>query len=99
MAKKKAWGGRFEGSTDRFVEEFTASIPYDVKLYSEDIEGSIAHVRMLARRKIVAKAEAEAIASALARVREEIAAGKVSFSLSDEDVHMAVERRMTKKVG
>jgi argininosuccinate lyase len=47
MAKKKAWGGRFGGETDRFVEEFTASIPYDVLLYRHDIAGSIAHARML----------------------------------------------------
>ena len=47
MAKKKAWGGRFGGETDRFVEEFTASIPYDVLLYRHDIAGSVAHARML----------------------------------------------------
>ncbi len=99
MAKKKAWGGRFEGGTDRFVESFTASIPYDIQLYRHDITGSIAHVRMLAKQKIVTAAEAAAIEKGLLAVLEEIAGGKVTFDLADEDVHMAVESRMTQKVG
>jgi argininosuccinate lyase len=99
MAKKKAWGGRFEGGTDRFVETFTASIPYDIQLYRHDITGSIAHVRMLAKQKIVTAAEAAAIEKGLLSVLEEIAKGEVTFDLADEDVHMAVESRMTKKVG
>ena len=61
MAKKKAWGGRFGGETDRFVEEFTASIPFDVLLYRQDIAGSVAHARMLGKRGILPKAEAERI--------------------------------------
>ncbi|HEY5995398.1 MAG TPA: lyase family protein, partial [Candidatus Deferrimicrobiaceae bacterium] len=99
MARKKAWGGRFEGGTDRFVETFTASIPYDIQLYRHDITGSIAHVRMLAKQKIVSEAEAKSIEKGLLAVLEEISGGKVSFDLADEDVHMAVESRMTRKVG
>ena len=69
MAKKKAWGGRFGGGTDRFVEEFTASIPYDVLLYRQDIAGSVAHARMLGKRGILPKAEAERIVNALVAIR------------------------------
>ncbi|GAB4229023.1 MAG: argininosuccinate lyase [Deltaproteobacteria bacterium] len=99
MAKKKAWGGRFEGGTDRFVEEFTASIPYDVLLYRHDIAGSVAHARMLGRQGILPKAEAERIVKALGEIRAEIESGKLSFDLSDEDIHMAVERRLIRKIG
>ncbi len=99
MAKKKAWGGRFDGGTDRFVEEFTSSIPFDVLLYRQDIAGSIAHARMLGKQKIIPRAEAERIVSALEAIRGEIEAGKMSFDVSDEDIHMAVEKRLIQKVG
>ena len=99
MGKKKAWGGRFDGGTDRFVEEFTASIPFDVLLYRQDIAGSIAHARMLGKQKIIPRAEAERIISALEAIRKEIEAGKMSFDMSDEDIHMAVEKRLIRKVG
>jgi argininosuccinate lyase len=99
MAKKKAWGGRFAEGTDRFVEEFTASIPFDILLYRQDIAGSIAHARMLGRRKILPKAEADRIVAALAEIRQEIESGKISFELSQEDIHMAVEQRLVRKTG
>jgi argininosuccinate lyase len=99
MAKKKAWGGRFASGTDRFVEEFTASIPYDVLLYRHDIAGSIAHARMLGKQGILPKAEAERIVAALGEIRGEIESGKLSFDLSQEDVHMAIEQRLIRKVG
>jgi argininosuccinate lyase len=99
MAKKKAWGGRFGGETDRFVEEFTASIPYDVLLYRHDIAGSVAHARMLGKQGILPKAEVERIVQALLAIRGEIEAGKFSFDLSDEDIHMAIERRLIRKIG
>ncbi len=99
MADPKAWSGRFSGRTDAFVEEFTASIPFDILLYRHDIAGSIAHARMLARRKIISRAEAARIVSALSRIRGEIESGKIAFDLSEEDIHMAVERRLTKRIG
>jgi argininosuccinate lyase len=99
MAKKKAWGGRFAERTDRFVEEFTASIPFDILLYRQDIAGSIAHVRMLGRQRIIPRKEADRIAAALAEIRGEIEKGKASFDLSQEDIHMAVEQRLVRKVG
>ncbi|NJD62195.1 MAG: argininosuccinate lyase [Deltaproteobacteria bacterium] len=99
MRKKKAWGGRFADGTDRFVEEFTASIPFDILLYRQDIAGSIAHARMLGRRKILPRAEADRIVAALNGILQEIESGKLSFDLSQEDIHMAVEQRLTRKVG
>ena len=99
MAKKKAWGGRFGGETDRFVEEFTASIPFDVLLYRHDIAGSVAHARMLGKRGILPKAEADRIVKALVAIRGEIESGKFPFDLSDEDIHMAIERRLIRRIG
>ncbi len=99
MAREKPWGGRFAGRTDAFVEEFTASIPYDILLYRHDIAGSIAHARMLGRQKIISKAEADRIVAALAEIRDEIESGKAAFDLSQEDIHMAVEQRLTRKIG
>jgi argininosuccinate lyase len=99
MAKKKAWSGRFEGGIDAFVEEFTASIPFDVLLYRHDIEGSIAHARMLGRQKILTGAEARRIVAALTAIRQEIEEGKISFDLSQEDIHMAIEQCLIRKIG
>jgi argininosuccinate lyase len=99
MAKKKAWGGRFGGGTDRFVEEFTASIPYDVLLYRHDIAGSIAHARMLGKQGILRKGEAGRIVAALQEIRGEIESGKIAFDLSQEDIHMAIEQRLIRKIG
>jgi argininosuccinate lyase len=97
--KKKPWSGRFEGQINTFVEDFTASIPYDVLLYRHDIEGSIVHARMLGKQRIIPQAEAKKIVSALTAIREEIDAGKLSFHPSQEDIHMAVEQFLTRKVG
>ena len=99
MGKKKAWGGRFGGPTDRFVEEFTASIPYDVALYRHDIAGSIAHARMLGKQGILRKGEAGRIVAALQEIQREIASGAVDFDPSVEDIHMAIERRLIRKIG
>jgi len=99
MAKKKAWGGRFGGGTDRFVEEFTASIAYDSILYRHDIAGSVAHARMLGKQGILPAAEADRIVSALREIRKEIESGKFSFDLAQEDIHMAIEQRLIRKIG
>src|SRR4030066_790340 len=97
--KKKAWSGRFDGQVDSFVEEFPSAIPYDFLLYRHDIEGSIAHVRMLGKQKIIPQGEAHRVAAALKTVREEIETGRISFHLSQEDIHMAVEQVLTRRLG
>ena len=97
--KKKPWSGRFDEQIDAFVEDFTASIPYDILLYRHDIEGSIAHARMLGRQKIIPQGEARKIVAALTAIRQEIDEGKLSFHSSQEDIHMAVEQFLIRKVG
>jgi argininosuccinate lyase len=100
MAKeKKPWSGRFQKPTAKSVEEFTASIHYDQRLYRYDIEGSIAHASMLAQQGIIAKADAAKIIAALKSIGQALDKGKIAFSPSDEDIHMAIERELTSRVG
>ncbi len=96
---EKPWAGRFSLPTDKFVEEFNASIGFDKRLYKFDIKGSMAHARMLARQSIITEDEARIIISGLEKVLEEIESGRFTFSEDDEDIHMAVEKRLTEIVG
>lgn len=96
---KKLWGGRFQESMAADVEKFTASIHYDVRLALYDIFGSIAHVKMLYKIGILTKPEAVEIDRALDKIASDIASGKVKFSHSDEDIHMAVEGLLIKRIG
>jgi argininosuccinate lyase len=95
----KAWAGRMAVPTDRLVESFTTSLPFDRRLYAHDIEGSIAHCEMLAKQHIIGKAEAQRIITALRQIRAEFDSGKFRALPSDEDIHMAVERRLIQKIG
>jgi argininosuccinate lyase len=95
----KLWGGRFTKGTDVLVEEFTSSISFDRRLYREDIAGSIAHARMLARCGIIAAAEAEAIVAGLQDILAAIEAGDFTFETSLEDIHMNIEKRLTERIG
>ncbi len=95
----KPWGGRFEGATEKSVEEFTSSLHVDRRLYRHDIKGSMAHARMLAKQGILGAQEAEAIVQGLAEIEREIEAQEFVFDPSLEDIHMAVEARLTAKIG
>jgi argininosuccinate lyase len=95
----KLWGGRFTKETDRLVEEFNASIPYDQQLAEEDIEGSLAHVEMLGKCGIITAEEAEQIRKGLLAIRQRIRAGEVEFTIADEDIHMNIERMLIEEIG
>jgi len=95
----KPWGGRFTAATSELVEEFTASIPYDWRLYPYDIAGSIAHATMLAKTGIIAKTEARRIIKGLDDILREIASGSFSFKIELEDIHMNIENRLIEKIG
>jgi argininosuccinate lyase len=95
----KLWGGRFNEPTDAFVERFTASVPFDQRLYAEDIEGSLAHASMLTRAAILSEEEFQQIQHGLNAIREEIENGTFHWSLALEDVHMNIEARLTEKIG
>ena len=97
--KPKLWGGRFVTHTVESVENFTASIAVDARLYRHDIMGSIAHAKMLARQRIISSIEARKIVHGLQAIEREIDNGKFAFSNADEDIHMNIERRLTERIG
>ncbi len=99
MAINKPWGGRFSEKTDRLVEEFTASIHFDSRLALYDIQGSIAHARMLGACKIISHKDAETIIQGLEEIREEIIKGNFEWKPELEDVHMNIEAALQKKIG
>jgi argininosuccinate lyase len=99
MAGKKPWAGRFSQGTHKAVEEFTVSLHFDHKLYRYDIEGSIAHCRMLARQKIIAAGESKKIIAGLQEIRQELDAGKLALRPEFEDIHMLIESRLIEKIG
>jgi len=93
------WGGRFGASPAEAFERLNASIPFDVRLAPYDIRGSIAHARMLGKRGIISVEEAAALVRGLEAVLSEVEAGGFAWTLSDEDVHTSVERRLRELVG
>ena len=100
MAKgHKAWAGRMEEATDPLVDAFTSSYSIDSRMYAHDIAGSIAHCRMLARQKIIAPGERDRIVRGLEAIQREFERATFVALPSDEDVHMAIERRLIEKVG
>ena len=99
MSKDKLWGGRFTQPTDKFVEEFTASIDFDKRLYHQDIRGSIAHARMLGKQGIIPMADVERIVHGLQEILTQIEAGKFDFDVALEDIHMNIEARLSARIG
>ena len=99
MSNQKLWGGRFSQSTDKAVEAFTVSVQYDKRLAYYDIQGSIAHARMLGDCHIISKAESEQIITGLRSILREIEAGQFSWHDELEDVHMNIEASLTKQIG
>ena len=95
----KPWGGRFSEETDRFVEEFTQSVSFDRRLAPYDIQGSIAHVEMLARAGVLPEAECGQISDGLAAILSEIEAGTFTWKQELEDVHMNIEAALVERVG
>ena len=96
---KKPWGGRFQKATAESVDKFTSSIQFDQRLYPYDIEGSIAHATMLARQNIISKRESLKIVSTLKAILQDIELGKFQFMPGDEDIHMAVEKELIRRIG
>ncbi|SEN97554.1 argininosuccinate lyase [Gemmobacter aquatilis] len=93
------WGGRFSAGPDAIMQAINASIGFDQRLYAQDIAGSRAHAAMLAAQGILSDKDAEAIREGLLTVLSEIEAGKFVFRVEQEDIHMAVEARLTEIVG
>ena len=97
--KNQTWSGRFSTESSELLKEFNASLNFDSLLYKHDIQGSIAHATMLEKCGIISKSELDALVNGLKAVQSEIEQGKFDFDIKDEDIHMAVERRLSELVG
>lgn len=93
------WGGRFEKGVDAFTQEFGASLEVDKNMAQQDIRGSRAHARMLAEQGVISKDDQKAIDAGLEDISHQISAGTFAWDVNDEDVHMAVESRLTAAIG
>ena len=93
------WGGRFTKDTDELVYAFNASLDFDKRLWRQDIEGSLAHVKMLAKQGILTEEEKDKIVGALETLKEEIASGKTAVAGGYEDIHSFVEAMLTERIG
>ncbi len=95
----KLWGGRFTKATDQLVHNFNASISFDRKFYRQDIEGSIAHVTMLAAQQVITDEERDAIIRALKEIKSEITDGTLAIDETTEDIHSFVEAELIARIG
>ena len=91
--------GRFKAARLAEVEAFTASLPFDRRLFRHDIRGSVAHGRMLAKAGLISNADADRIVKGLKQIEREIETGSFRFDLADEDIHLAIERRLIEIAG
>ena len=95
----KLWGGRFTNETDQLVHNFNESLSFDRKFYRQDIQGSIAHVKMLAKQKILTEEERDQIIEGLQGILSDIESGKLEFTNEHEDIHSFVEANLTERIG
>lgn len=95
----KLWKGRFSKEATSSSDEFNASIPFDQRMYEEDITGSIAHAKMLGKQGIITREESESIIKTLNEILSDIEAGKIEFSIEGEDIHMSIETILTERIG
>lgn len=95
----KLWGGRFEKSTDKSVDDFNSSIRFDSRMYKQDILGSAAHAKMLGKCGIIPEPDSALIQKTLLEILDEIEKGQVEFEVDAEDIHMNVEKILISKIG
>lgn len=96
---KKMWAGRFEKATDKTVNDYNSSLPFDSRMYAQDIEGSVAHSAMLARQGIISQKDADDIRDGLLSIKADIESGKLTFDSDAEDIHMFIEEELTNRIG
>ena len=93
------WSGRFEENVSEFTQLFGASLPVDKALYAEDIAGSIAHAKMLAKQGIISSEDASKIEEGLLSIKKQIEDGEFEFDINNEDIHMSIESKLTEMIG
>ena len=99
MPTSKLWGGRFQESGSAAVDAFGASIEFDQLMATEDLLGSLAHVKMLKKQEIIPENDADQIIAGLHALQDDLAAGKLTFTVANEDIHMNLEALLTEKIG
>jgi argininosuccinate lyase len=97
--KGKTWGGRFRQETDALVNRINSSIGFDHRLYEQDIDGSVAHCRMLADRGIITDEEASRMVEALVEIKRELGRGNIPMDTGHEDIHTLVEAALAERIG
>ncbi len=95
----KLWAGRSAGETNQKLDDFNSSIPFDCRMYREDIAGSVAHANMLGRQGVIPKKDAEAIVEGLQNILADIESGRLGFDPAAEDIHMFIESELTRRIG
>ena len=95
----KLWAGRTDGTTAKIADDFNSSVSFDSRMYKEDITGSIAHARMLARCGIISEKDAEEIITGLEGILKDLESGALPIDLESEDIHMFVESVLTERIG
>ncbi|HOO61655.1 MAG TPA: argininosuccinate lyase, partial [Bacillota bacterium] len=93
------WAGRFQKNTDKAVNDYNSSLPFDSRMFAEDIQGSLAHSRMLGKQGILSKEDTDAIEKGLLSIKEDIIQGKLTFDSDAEDIHMFIEEELTARIG
>ena len=93
------WAGRTDGNTSKMADDFNSSIHFDSRMYKEDILGSVAHAKMLAKQGIITDAEAGELVDGLISILDDIDCGRLKFDMSAEDIHMFIEAELTERVG
>lgn len=93
------WSGRFEQSVSEFTQEFGASLEVDKNMYAQDIKGSLAHAKMLSEQGILSEEDYQQIEHGLGEIKSEMDEGSFEFDVNDEDIHMAVEKSLTDRIG
>lgn len=96
---EKLWGGRFQGKSEQWIDEFGASISFDQKLAEQDILGSLAHVKMLGHTGILTKDETSAIISGLETLQQKLAENELQFTIENEDIHLNIETLLHQEIG
>ncbi len=99
IVASKPWSGRFGAKTDRRIEEFTESISFDSRLFKQDIQGSIAHARMLTRVGLLTESECQQVVRTLLEIQAKIESNRFPFVLEREDVHMHIEAALVEVLG
>ena len=95
----KMWAGRTDGAVNSIADDFNSSIHFDMRMYAEDIKGSMAHAAMLGAQGIIAKDEADRLIEGLEGILSDLSEGKLAFDMSAEDIHMFVEQVLTERLG